>query len=85
MNTVVRDEPGDVRTRLAELGLDEESLKDAVRRGQLAFLSCTPNHPRPFPGMSAWAETVWAAAGADRMKSRAANSSNNRIIGTPPH
>jgi hypothetical protein len=31
-----------------------------VRRGQLAFLSCTPNHPPPFPGMSAWAETVCA-------------------------
>ena len=60
MITVVRQEPWDVRSRLAELGLEEEPLKDAVRRGQLAFLSCTPNHPRPFPGMSAWAETVCA-------------------------
>jgi hypothetical protein len=60
MTTVVRQEPGDVRSRLAELGLEEEPLKDAVRRGQLAFLNCTPNHPPPFPGMSAWAETVSA-------------------------
>ncbi len=60
MTAVVRQEPGDVRSRLAELGLQEEPLKDAVRRGQLAFLNCTPNHPPPFPGMSAWAETVCA-------------------------
>src|SRR5437016_4031643 len=60
MTAVVRQEPRDVHSRLAELGLDEESLKDAVRRGQLAFLNCTPNHPPPFPGMSAWAETVCA-------------------------
>jgi hypothetical protein len=60
MTAVLRHEPADVRSRLAELNLEEEALKDAVRRGQLAFLSCTPNHPPQFPGMSAWAETVCA-------------------------
>jgi len=60
MTVVVRQEPGDVRQRLAELGLEEEALKDAVRRGQLAFVSCTANHPPQFPGMAAWAETVRA-------------------------
>lgn len=60
MTAVVRQEPGDARSRLAELGLEEEPLRDAVRRGQLAFLNCTANHPPPFPGMSAWAETVCA-------------------------
>jgi hypothetical protein len=60
MTAVVRQEPRDIRIRLGELGLQEEPLKDAVRRGQLAFLNCTPNHPPPFPGMSAWAETVCA-------------------------
>src|SRR2546428_268164 len=60
MPVVVRQERGDIRSRLAELGLEEEPLRDAIRRGQLAFLSCTPNHPPPFPGMSAWAETVCA-------------------------
>jgi hypothetical protein len=60
MTAVVRQEPGDVRSRLAELDLEEEALRDAVRRGQLAFLSCTPNHPPQYPGMSAWAETVCA-------------------------
>jgi hypothetical protein len=60
MNVVVRRELGDIRPRLAELGLDEESLKETVRRGQLAFISCTANHPPQFPGMAAWAETVRA-------------------------
>jgi hypothetical protein len=60
MTAVVRQEAGDVRHRLAELGLNDEQLKDSVRRGQLAFLSCTANHPPQFPGMSAWAETVCA-------------------------
>lgn len=60
MTAVVRQQPGDVLDRLTELGLQERHLKEAVRRGQFAFLSCTPNHPLPFPGMSAWAETVCA-------------------------
>src|SRR5438445_5569782 len=60
MTAVVRQKPGEVRSRLSGLGLQEEPLRDTVRRGQLAFLNCTPNHPPPFPGMSAWAETVCA-------------------------
>jgi hypothetical protein len=60
MTAIVRQESREVRSRLAELRLEEESLRDAVRRGQLAFLNCTPNHPPPFPGMAAWAETVCA-------------------------
>jgi hypothetical protein len=60
MTAVVHQEAGDVRQRLAELGLEEQPLRDAVRRGQLAFISCTANHPPQFPGMSAWAETVRA-------------------------
>ena len=60
MTAVVRQERGDVRQRLAELDLEEGFLTDAVRRGQLAFLSCTPNHPPNFPGLAAWAETVCA-------------------------
>jgi AcrR family transcriptional regulator len=60
MTAIVRREPDDLRSRLAELDLEEEDLRDAVRRGHLAFLSCTPNHPPQYPGMSAWAETVCA-------------------------
>lgn len=60
MAAFVRREPDDVRNRLSELDLEEDGLRDAVRRGQLAFLNCTPNHPPQYPGMSAWAETVCA-------------------------
>ena len=60
MTAVVHHKPGDVAARLTALGLAPEALLEAVRRGQLAFLNCTPNHPPNFPGMSAWAETVCA-------------------------
>src|SRR5438445_10432934 len=60
MTVIVRQEPGDLRLRLTELGLDANALKETVRRGQLAFISCTANHPPQFPGMAAWAETVRA-------------------------
>lgn len=60
MNVVVNQKPEDVSSRLAALNLQEEWLKEAVRRGQLAFLSCTPNHPPNFAGLAAWAETVCA-------------------------
>ena len=60
MTVDVRQEPGDIRQRLADLGLEEEPLKETVRRGQLAYISCTANHPPQFPGMAAWAETVRA-------------------------
>jgi hypothetical protein len=50
--------PGEVPARLAELGLNEEVLREAVERGQAAWASCTPNHPAQFPGMWAWAEAV---------------------------
>ena len=47
-------------SRLAELGLQEEVLLEAVRRGQAAWASCTPNHPPSYRGISAWAETTSA-------------------------
>jgi len=58
VNCIVRSEPIHVQDRLAELGLDEETLREAVRRGHLAFVSCTPNHPPAMPGFVAWGETV---------------------------
>lgn len=60
MDTVVRVESWNVHTRLAELGLEEEPLRDVVRRGYLAYITCTANHPRLIPSIWAWGETVRA-------------------------
>lgn len=43
---------------MAELGLDEESVIEAVQAGFSAFASCTDNHPPSAPGYFGWAETV---------------------------
>ena len=38
----------------------EEPLRDVVRRGYLAYITCTANHPPPIPAIWAWGETVRA-------------------------
>jgi|CXWL01.1.fsa_nt_gi hypothetical protein len=60
MEVVMRGEPSDVRARLADLGLEEEPLRDVVRQGYLAFANCTENHPPLIPGILAWGETIRA-------------------------
>jgi hypothetical protein len=60
MTAILCVDPSDVHNRLAELGLEEEPLRDVVRRGYLAFITCTANHPRLIPGIWAWGETVRA-------------------------
>lgn len=45
-------------SRLAQLGLEEEPLREAAAKGQLAVDNCTDNHPRMFPPLVGWAETV---------------------------
>jgi hypothetical protein len=56
----VYSSPQEVPDRLLELGLNQEILCEAVQRGQAARASCTPNHPAPYFGIAAWAETVAA-------------------------
>lgn len=56
----VHMEASAVGQRLQSLGLDEESITDVVRRGYVAFASCTANDPPLFPGFSAWAAMVRA-------------------------
>jgi hypothetical protein len=51
-------DPSDVNARLAALGLEETRLAEIVRRGYVAFASCTRNDPPLFPGFSAWATMV---------------------------
>jgi hypothetical protein len=51
-------EPHDVHRRLFNLRLKEEWLQNAIQVGQLQRASCTPHHPQPYAGHSAWAETI---------------------------
>lgn len=44
--------------RLVQLGLEESRLAEIVRRGYIAFASCTPNDPPLYPGFSTWATMV---------------------------
>lgn len=50
----------DVESRLAQLGLEEDRVTQIVKRGYVAFASCTPNDPPLYPGFSAWATMVRA-------------------------
>lgn len=56
--TAVHSEPSAKRTRLVELGLDEETLKQSIRAGLAQWADCTPHHPPSYPGLSAWGESV---------------------------
>lgn len=47
-----------VREQLALLGLTPEDLMEAIRFGETHRALCTPDDPRGFPGMTAWARTV---------------------------
>jgi hypothetical protein len=55
---IVHVEATSVHSRLAELGLDQQVLRTAVARGQLAVDNCTSHHPRMYPPLAGWAETV---------------------------
>jgi hypothetical protein len=60
MRQVVHHEVVSVQSRLAELGLDEADLRDAVMQGMLARSECTPNDPPLTPGFNSWSRTVRA-------------------------
>ena len=51
-------EPDEVDARLKSLGLERALLLEAGRRGLAAFAACTPHHPRNFPALASWAETM---------------------------
>ena len=55
---VIRSESFDVHSRLAQLGLTEQALVNAVARGNTRRRECTPNHPASFAGLEAWGWTV---------------------------
>ncbi len=60
MPTIIHKQEVDINNRLLEIGLDEASLRDVVKFGQLAWSNCTANHPPLIPGIWAWGETVRA-------------------------
>lgn len=60
MHKAVHHEIVDVLSRLAELGLDEGDLSDAVMQGMFARSECTPNDPPLTPGYNSWSRTVRA-------------------------
>jgi len=41
-------------------GLINADIQDVVMQGLLARTACTPHHPRTYPGLAQWAETVRA-------------------------
>ncbi len=58
MRSEVIYEPADVALQLASLDLEMEALRDVARAWLLAYSNWTPNHPRTYRGLSAWAESV---------------------------
>lgn len=50
----------EITDRLAALGLTEDELTQAVKRGVLARTEVTPNHPPLFAGFVTWGTTVCA-------------------------
>jgi hypothetical protein len=57
----VRNEEIEVQSRLQQVfGLHREIIQDVIMQGLLARTTCTPNHPKTFPGSYQWAETVRA-------------------------
>jgi hypothetical protein len=55
---LVLSAPADVRSRLLELGLQPEQLRQAVQLGVRYRFDCTANDPICAPGFIAWAKIV---------------------------
>lgn len=57
----VRNEDVEVKSRLDEVfGLKADHILDVIMQGLSARRSCTPHHPKTYPGLAQWAETVSA-------------------------
>ena len=51
-------EPWEVRSRLGALGIPPEALRESVKQGFGAWAGCTADHPKSFPGILLWGETL---------------------------
>lgn len=58
MKAILLSNPVEVHSRLQELGLTEEILRQIVEAGERARRVCTDNHPRTTPGYTRWSEMV---------------------------
>lgn len=58
MQSVIRHTTADVDSRLAELGLVTELVRQPVMQGMLARSECTPNDPPLTAGFITWSRTV---------------------------
>lgn len=57
----VRNEEFEVKSRLNEIfGLEAKDIQDIIMQGLYARKDCTGHHPRTYPGLAQWAETVRA-------------------------
>jgi hypothetical protein len=57
----VRNEEFEVKSRLNEVfGLNAEDIRDVIMQGVFARSVCTKHHPRTYPGLAQWADTVRA-------------------------
>jgi hypothetical protein len=52
------EDPIGKRQLLAELGLEENWLLEAVSQGMAEWARCTNNHPKLYKGVTFWGETV---------------------------
>ena len=57
----IRIEEVEVKSRLDEIfGLEAGHVLDVIMQGLSARRSCTPHHPKTYPGLAQWADTVRA-------------------------
>lgn len=58
VKNLVHSEAAAVSSRLDELGLTENSLREAVNQAHLHRVRLTPHHPRIFAGLVMWGQCV---------------------------
>lgn len=60
LNRVFDAAVSEVSRLQAVFGISEDDVVDVVMQGLLARTGCSPHHPKTFPGLHQWAETVRA-------------------------
>ena len=74
----IRNTEIEVQSRLDEVfGLTRDAIQDVIMQGLLARTTCTPHHPKIFPGLSQWAETVRALRDKTAPLSWSCSDANN--------